>query len=380
MKLEMTLLSAVVIAVLVLLPLAKPVDMEAGEIPQLNLELTGVPWGSGQGMFYEDSLWRGGDCASSVDIGDGRVLWLFADSYVGIKPPYVRDICCVTMIRNCLGIQTGYDPSTAGFTVYWRGTGETPRAYFPADDSSWYWPGNAVKIDSLLVVFLMHICRGDTDLGFQECGHQPHAAYVVSGIERDPLEWVLVPLILPANAYGIMLGAATYLDPPYLFLLSVDVKDPGIGSMYLARWHTDSLLNGSAGTLEWWAGDSRAWVSDSELTSVPTAIFDKGATEFSVIYDDETDQYIAVQAVGFGAADIMIRTAPALTGPWSGLQLVYEPPEKSDSEIMIYAAKAHSWASGSGLAITYNTNGPVERIIADTTVYYPRLVKLNRVE
>jgi len=73
----------------------------------------------------------------------------------------------------------------------------------------------------------------------------------------------------------------------------------------------------------------------------------------------------------------MMRTSPALTGPWSALQLVYEPPEKSKPEVIIYGAKAHPELIGADLIISYNTNAPEKIIIADTTIYYPRLIRLD---
>jgi hypothetical protein len=57
--------------------------------------------------------------------------------------------------------------------------------------------------------------------------------------------------------------------------------------------------------------------------------------------------------------------------------MVYEPPEKSDSSIMIYAAKAHPELPGADIIITYNTNGPIEKIVTDSTIYYPKVVKAN---
>jgi hypothetical protein len=374
---DTSLLLLVTITVLLLISLVPLLSVDAGEALDSGRELTSEPWDAGQRMFYADSLWRGGDCASSVDLGDGRILWLFADSYVGIKPPYVRDYCCVTMIRNCIGIQKGYDPSEADFSVYWHRVEGSSTAYFPGDDTSWFWPGNAVRIDSSLLVFLMHLCPSDSGLGFRECDGFPHAAFLVNYIGEDPLKWTITRLDLPEAPFGIMLGAATIVEPPYLYMFNVDVKEPGNRLIYLARWHTDSLMSGSATSLEWWTGNSPVWVPDLALTSKPTPVFEDGATEFSVIYDHKADQYLAIQTVGFGAANVMMRTAPGITGPWSDLRLVYEPPEKSDSDIMIYAAKAHPEITGADIIITYNTNGPIEKIIADTTLYYPRFVKIN---
>jgi len=73
----------------------------------------------------------------------------------------------------------------------------------------------------------------------------------------------------------------------------------------------------------------------------------------------------------------VMRTAPSLTGPWSPPKLVCKPTEKAVKDIKIYAAKAHPEIVGADLAITYCTNAPIKTIIADTTIYYPRIVKLN---
>jgi hypothetical protein len=118
-------------------------------------------------------------------------------------------------------------------------------------------------------------------------------------------------------------------------------------------------------------------VPQAELTSEPTTLFPDGATEFSVLYDVRTDQYLSIQTVGFGACDVMMRTAPSLTGPWSALQLVYQPSEKSKPGVFIYAAKAHPEITGADLILTYNTNAPEQTLIQDTTIYYPRLVRFD---
>jgi hypothetical protein len=361
-----------IIVVSLLLAMAIPIAVAADEATDSSAAFSCRPWEAAQGMFYSDPYWRGGDCASTVDLGDGRVLWLFADSYVGVKPPYRRDYCCVKMIRNCMGIQHGYDPSTADFAVYWRGTKDEPRPFFPNEDTSWFWPGNAVRIDSMLAVFLMRVCHSDSGLSFKTCGH---AAFLISDLEDDPGNWTVSWLQLPDNPFGIMLGAATIVEPPYLYAFSV--KEPGDHSMYLARWLTDSVLAGSTEAIEWWTGDSSAWVLQARMTSAPTMLFPDGATELSVVYDARADQYLSIQTVGFGAADVIMRTSPSLTGPWSPLQLVYQPPEKSKPNVIIYAAKAHPEISGADLIITYNTNAPTETIIADTTIYYPRLVRFD---
>jgi hypothetical protein len=361
-----------VIGALLLMAILMPGRVDADDVDGVPTSFTCDLWPEGQKMFYSDPYWRGGDCASTVDLGDGRILWLFADSYVGIKPPYFRDYCCVDMIRNCMGIQRGYDPLTAEFTVYWRGTDVDPEPYFPSDDSSCFWPGNGVRIDDMLFVFLMQVCSSDSGLGFRTCGQ---AAFLIGNLEAEPLDWSISQLVLPDNPFGILLGAAILVEPPYLYIFSI--REPGDHSIYLSRWHTDSVLAGRHEAIEWWTDDTTAWVPNSELISEPAELFPSGATEFSVVYDERIGQYLAIQIVGFGAGDVMMRTALSLTGPWSDRKLLFQPPEKAKPNIMIYAAKTHREIVGADLILTYMTNGPTQMIIEDSTIYYPRLLKLN---
>jgi hypothetical protein len=218
----------------------------------------------------------------------------------------------------------------------------------------------------------MCVCPSDTGLGFINCGQ---AAFVIDSLDNRPNDWRLSPLLLPENPFGILLGAALVVEEPYLYIFSV--REPGDHTMYLSRWHIDSILNGKSEALEWWTGPEMGWVRNAELKSEPKALYPNGGTEFSVVYDERQKRYMAIKTVGFGAADIMMRTAPALTGPWSELELIFVPPEKTIPDIMIYAAKAHPELNGADLILTYMTNAPVQTIIEDSTLYYPRFLRLN---
>jgi len=86
-----------------------------------------------------------------------------------------------------------------------------------------------------------------------------------------------------------------------------------------------------------------------------------------------------VQTLGFGSADVMMRTAPVLTGPWSAPQMVYRPSEYYRPRVMIYAGKAHPELTGADLVVTYATNAfEFEELLTDSQTYYPRFVRLSR--
>ena len=89
------------------------------------------PWPAADELFHRDARWRGGDGATSVDLGDGRVLWLFGDSFVSNKVPASRKQ--TKMINNTVGIQVGYDPCEASLECFWNTIDDEPSAFFAAN-------------------------------------------------------------------------------------------------------------------------------------------------------------------------------------------------------------------------------------------------------
>lgn len=74
-------------------------------------------WPEADLLFQRDQYWVGGDGAYSVDLGEGRVLWLFGDSWIDPRGMGSRE--GATMVSNSLALQNGYDPSQATAEFYW---------------------------------------------------------------------------------------------------------------------------------------------------------------------------------------------------------------------------------------------------------------------
>jgi hypothetical protein len=94
--------------------------------------------------------------------------------------------------------------------------------------------------------------------------------------------------------------------------------------------------------------------------------------------DPDGTGFIEVTTVGFGAADLVMRRAQKLTGPWSPSQIVYRPPESDAPDAFVYAGKSHAELTGADLILTYAANGFDEDHIAqDMTRYFPRFVRVD---
>jgi len=236
-------------------------------------------------------------------------------------------------------------------------------------------PGNGVRVDNKLLLFMDRVRSVNTGLGFQSIGW---TAFSVANPDAEPSAWRVVELETPPNPLGVLVGFAAVLrsgDHVYALGSADPVKSHPI---YATRWPVAAVRLGNLMQPEWWAGPQLGWVPDSSPAArVP--LFENGASELSVHFDSATKQFVAVQAVGFGPADVMLRTAPTLTGPWTAPRLLYRPPEYYRPNVMIYAAKAHPELTGADMVLTYaNNTFEFGDQLSDSVIYYPRFLRMAR--
>jgi hypothetical protein len=143
-----TMVFFVACAVLVCSPVAA---LAQGPIPGTPSGLSVEPWEEAGRLFRSDPHWLGGDGASSVDLGAGRILWLFGDSLVDTAGTGLRSRAC--LVRNSVAVQTGKRPGDATMEFFWKVLGNRPRSFFREEGGKWFWPGSGVRIGDRLIVF-----------------------------------------------------------------------------------------------------------------------------------------------------------------------------------------------------------------------------------
>lgn len=320
----------------------------------------------------------GGDDAHSVDLGKGRVLWLFGDSFVANHVPATRR--GAAMVRNSVAIQQGYNPTKASIQFYWRTQRQTDHdslsSFFPEADSTWFWPGHGVRLENTLLIFLMKVKRVNRDLGFEVVGWEVVA---IDNPDDDPPAWKLRWLNAPQNSFGVIAGSASVLSVEnYLYAFSV--QEPGNHDVFLVRWPMRKAAKGDLSAPFWWLGEASGWVTQVEMTQKPTVVFGGGQTEFTVHYAARAKRWQQVQTEGFGIADMAVRDANKLTGPWSGLRKFYRPTDIKAKDAFMYAGKAHPELQGADGIFTYVVNSfDFQVLLDDPSLYYPRFLKTRSV-
>ena len=107
-----------------------------------------------------------------------------------------------------------------------------------------------------------------------------------------------------------------------------------------------------------------------------------GATECSLHFDEPTQTWVYLWSRGFGATTLAIRTAAALTGPWSAPVDVLRPAESSVPNAFVYAGKAHPHLRGAdgSIPVTFADNSFTFADVLDPararTLYWPHVARL----
>lgn len=350
------------------------IALSRGAETQPLLEVSAEIWPEADKLFHRDPAWLGGDDAYSLDLGNGRIAWFFGDSFVAPIAPGERR--GTTMVHNSVGIQTGYDPTTAGFKAFWRSVDGKPTSFFPDDGIHYFWPGGSLLVDGKLLVFFMRSWTKDSShaMGFETDGW---AATLVENVSRPPRQWRLRRLDVPQNQLGVLVGSASIIrDGDHLVAFSVGGKEHRV---YLVRWRWEAAAAGDLSQPEWWAGAERGWVAQSKLTEPPVPVIENGQTEFSVFYSRELGRYLQFQFSSYPVSPICLRTAERLIGPWSEPRVCIRETElmRAVPNLMLYAAKAHPELKCEGLALTYASNTTrLEQLFDSSTIYYPRFVRV----
>ncbi|HNU89184.1 MAG TPA: DUF5005 domain-containing protein [Ferruginibacter sp.] len=324
--------------------------------------------GEAGNFFTNDPYWLGADGAASVDLGNGKVLWLFSDSFIGSDSSRSRKKS--TFARNSIAIQDGYELKTASLKFYWNRSKKKPRAFFHLPGKFWFWTGHGVRIKDKLLIFLIQEQEVKTGIGFEAVAWY---AVLIANPDDDPLTWKMKYIKGP-ETFGTIAGSAAVLaDEKYLY--AYGAVEPVTHEVYVLRWNLDDAYAGNLRTPLWWINGT--WTERKTKLPVPEPLF-IGATEYSVHYNRSLEKYIQVQSFGFGEGSIGIRMADHITGPWTEPHTIFTPTYPGVKRPFMYSAKAHPELAGDGMYITYNVNSfDFAELLKNQFIYFPQFIKLK---
>jgi len=318
-------------------------------------------------IFTKDKFWRGADGAASVDLGNGRILWLFSDTFIDSEGTGRRSNA--SMINNSIAIQEGFELEKATLAFYYKGSGKEPKAFFELPGDNWFWTGHGIMVKNKLIVFIFEEKSTKRDIGFEAIGWY---VVIIDNPFDNPSNWKMEYIKGP-ETFGVIVGSSAVLkDDSYIY--AYGVKEPATHEVYLLRFEINKLINRNITEIEWWVNSN--WVTRLDNEPIPSSLF-IGQTEFSVHYQQDIDKYIQIQTFGWGHASIGYRLADKPEGPWTDPVIFYHPL-LNDEKDFVYSANAHPELTTDGILITYNiNNGDFRKLIDNENIYFPKFIRIK---
>ncbi|GAA1994624.1 DUF4185 domain-containing protein [Microbacterium pumilum] len=304
--------------------------------------------------------WTGADSAYSVELPDGRIAWIYSDTFLGeVNETHGRPLDSL-FIHNSINVD-----DDGVITTYTGGTAQAPESLVKVaggdEAKDWYWFGDAtVHGDELQVMLVEFIKTGDTMWDFAFKGN------AVATFDASTLELLSVD---PVATNGINWGSAIYEDHHYTYVYGVE--DLGAQKFaHLARVQGGDLAHGT-----WeYLGDA-GWSTDPSATK---RILEGVSNEFSVSKFQGRYTLVTGDATELLSSKVVMYRSKNLEGPFTGKTVLYATPETSGN-IFTYNAKAHpELGNGHTLLVTYNVNSfDTNDLYVDVDNYRPRYIDVD---
>lgn len=347
----------------------------AADLPPPRSQAEAHPDATFTALFQQTNHWAAGDVATSIPLSDGRVLWLFGDSYIDQWDPASGTLPSLFNARNAVWVQTTNDlmhPETLGHfesenKSFFRPPGTAPADFWPC-----FWPGPGFQSGPTIYVYLTEMQK--TSEGGM-WGFKPIGQYwaKMSFPDLRVTGYVQLP-----SFNGIYSWCGFIPDPQSGYTYAYGDKQHSIGSdVYVARFasqHPES---------QWTFWDGQGW--NANVTNA--VVIAQGAST-SVNVCKVKDRFLLLTTEFSVACDqgreIYLLTSDRPVGPFSPRHRIFTVDDAVNGHHpFFYMAEGHpEFSNQDGLLITYCVNGYAPCV--PTTVngrmnpdyYRPRAIRL----
>ena len=281
--------------------------------------------------------WTGGDGAISYHLPDGRVMWLWGDSF--LDTVYAdRHRPVIGFIHNQL---TTTDINGGNFKTYYGGTKKNPKPYFEATGSLFYWPCFAFmsKNNTNVYVFLDKVqAHGGGAFDFSIVGVDVAVLnYPSLSIQK------IVPFTTDTTVNWA--GDAFESNDGYVYLYGSE------STKYNKFVHVARISKANPLRVAYWNGS--AWTTNAASSARVLG----GVSEGYSFFQYQGKQYLLSQENLLGPG-IYIWDAASPVGPFTKKRLIYTTPQTVGGiPVWTYNAKAHiEFTQNNQLLVGYCTN------------------------
>jgi hypothetical protein len=303
-------------------------------------------------LFTRFSGWTGGDATYSVPLPDGRILWLFGDSFIGTVNPN-RTRPPGAFHRNAFVVQDGDDLTTL--------TGAASAYLVPADAGWWYWPGHGMAHGDTLQVVMF---------GFKSSG--------VGGMwDFDYASVDVVTFKLPD--FTLLSIDRKVTDPPFNYGACL-LEDGGFTYIYgmekvgFQKFLHVARVSGHDLNGEWEYFTGTDWSADPAASA---RVFANVSDQFTVFKNNGRFYLLTQHHILGGEIYLFDSDQPAIG--FDNKRTLYCTPQSNEGNLFTYNAFAHTQFSGNGgLLVSYNVNSSVfADLFKNADNYRPYFVRVK---
>lgn len=322
----------------------------------------GIPDSSFNTMIRtENGGWVAGDATYSIELPDGRTLWLFGDSFIGVVNPDSSLQPGSHMIRNCALIQ---EEMTC--TAIYNGTFEYPEDFVETlnPDTTWYWPEHGLVENDTLKIIFSEFGPGDGTPGWNFAYRNAWLVFFTFP-EIELIKQVKLPYF---EQNGVMYGDRLLTHNGYTYVFGRKEETPGyhIPSPHVARVASGNLLG------DWEFFDGMWWVNDSESSG---KITDHAVSQQYGVFEHQDKFVLITQEIWLGTK-IYSMVANQPEGPWSNVTVIYDTPHPFP-DMFTYNAYSHpQFNENNELLVSYNSNGNFWQIFNNIELYRPNFFRI----
>lgn len=300
----------------------------------------------------------GADVGASVELSDGRSLWVFGDtvrSKGAPGPSFVRNSMLV-VDEDCIRSVSTPD---AGAVIP------------DAADGTAYWP---ISIDHIaddggdrVAVGLFRIkAFGEGAWDFTVLGTSLAEFWVPTG--GSPSLVKVADIGGPASDATPTWGVAVALDKPWIHLYGTSHTEGESGwALHVARTRLAHLLNPA----QWQYWDGARWGDDGDRTS-PVIPGDGGVSRVLSVFQRDDRWYAVSKRDDFLGSDLVIWKGDSPHGPFVATPAVQKIPSTPDQLQYMALAHPHLLPQPGTIVVSWSRNGGgLDDIRADPTRYRP---------
>jgi hypothetical protein len=327
--------------------------------------------------------WLGGDGTVSVPISPTSTLFIFSDTWVGHEKQYSRMEEGMKMVSNSAAIVTCLPDGESKTEYFWNNKySENPEPLFKTYTTRYiYWVPDAFMFHGTLYVLLEKVGPKPGTLPTENFNFLL-MGYTLARIDNPadtPDKWNITYIPLPDfRNPTLAIGAHAKLENHIYFFINLHDQ-----AQALVRKQYD-LLDNTEIPFEYYALD-KTWKEGLNIHDMDTVV--NGFRSTTVNYHTEMKQWVMICDIKFMQNKIKMRTAPALTGPWSEETEIYEIPEVTpgsssyNESNFCYLPRECIQNYDPGrqmMLLTYDINNQnISDIIANPGIYTPKVITVR---